>query len=298
MRQIFKEKLPRLSKNNQIYSAHHGFTLIELIVVIAITGILAAGAVMFIRNPMQAYLDIEARATLTDLADNALRRMSRAIETSLPNSVRVTTSGADSMVEFIPIKNAGRYRADVGSPDTRLPDDPLDFDASMDSFDVLGPSIGACSPCTSELVIFNLGIAGADAYEGSNRRTISSIVTDTTWTESKITFTGSLPFPLASPDSRFYIVDAPQTYACDMTNGQLLRFEGYGFQLTQTTSIAALATLAGSFNKTLLAEKLSYCKITYNETNQRNGVVSIAVAFANNGANMRLMHQVRVMNSP
>jgi len=49
-----------------------GFTLIEAIIVIAITGIVAAAVAMFIRLPVQGYVDSAARAELTDIADTAL----------------------------------------------------------------------------------------------------------------------------------------------------------------------------------------------------------------------------------
>ena len=86
-----------------------GFTLVEMVVVIAIVGILAAAATQLIRNPAQAFIDSENRANLTDRADTALRRMARDIRNALPNSVRTTTNGADSFIEFVPVKSAGRY---------------------------------------------------------------------------------------------------------------------------------------------------------------------------------------------
>ena len=68
--------------------AQRGFTLVEAIVVIVITGIIAAGVAVFIRAPVEGYVDSVARAELTDAADTALRRLSRDVNSALPNSLR------------------------------------------------------------------------------------------------------------------------------------------------------------------------------------------------------------------
>ena len=52
-----------------------GFTLVEAIIVIVITGILAAIVAVFIRAPVDGYFDSVRRAELTDTADVALRRL-------------------------------------------------------------------------------------------------------------------------------------------------------------------------------------------------------------------------------
>ena len=70
-------------------NSNRGFTLVEMIVVITVIGIVAAGAALFIRNPTQAYFDLETRAGLTDLADGTMRKMARDVQLALPNSVRV-----------------------------------------------------------------------------------------------------------------------------------------------------------------------------------------------------------------
>lgn len=262
-----------------------GFTLVEMVVVIAIVGILAAAATQLIRNPAQAFIDSENRANLTDRADTALRRMARDIRNALPNSVRTTTNGADSFIEFVPVKAAGRYRAAVGSS---VSDDPLDFSLAADTFDVLGPSVTITSG--DRLVIYNLGIPGSDVYEGSNSRALL-----TTGNLSVLSFNGGT-FPQASPSSRFYTVSTPVSYVCDMTNRVLLQYSGYVTQTSQPTSVAALNGLATARQ---LAANLSSCQINYVAgVLQRTGIVTIYLGFAQDVANVKLMHQVNVVNSP
>jgi len=262
-----------------------GFTLVEMIVVMTIVAILAAASAVFIRNPTQAFFDSENRANLTDRADTALRRMTRDIRNALPNSVRTTINGGDSFIEFIPVKTAGRYRASIG---TSISDNPLDFSLSTDTFDVLGPSVKI--DAGDKLVIYNLGIAGSDAYEGTNIR-----VLQTTSTLNTLSFTGGA-FPQPSPSSRFFTVSTPVSYACDMTNNVLLMYSGYSIQSSQPSSVTALNALASARK---LASNLSACKINYvSGVLQRNGVVTIYLGFAEDTAKVTLMHQVNVVNSP
>jgi MSHA biogenesis protein MshO len=262
-----------------------GFTLVEMVVVITIVAILAAAATQLIRNPAQSFIDSENRANLTDRADTALRRMARDIRNALPNSIRTTTNGADSFIEFVPVKAAGRYRAAVGSSVT---DNPLDFSLSADTFDVLGSTVNIAAD--DKLVIYNLGIAGSDVYEGTNSRTLL-----TSGTLSTLSFSGGT-FPQASPSSRFYVVSTPVTYACDMTNRVLLQYSGYAIQSAQPASVATLNGLATARQ---LAANLSSCQINYVAgVLQRSGVVTIYLGFAQDVANVKLMHQVNVVNSP
>lgn len=262
-----------------------GFTLVELVIVITIVGVLAAGTTQLIRNPAQSFIDGENRANLTDRADTALRRMARDIRNALPNSVRATTNGGDSFIEFVPVKAAGRYRAAVGNSGS---DNPLDFSLAADTFDVLGPSVNIASG--DKLVIYNLGITGSDVYEGSNSRSLL-----TTGSLNLLSFSGGV-FPQASPSSRFYVVSTPVSYVCDMTNKQLLMYSGYNIQATQPSSVATLNSLATARQ---LATNLSSCQINYVAgVLQRNSVVTIYLGFTQDVASVKLMHQVNVVNSP
>jgi MSHA biogenesis protein MshO len=203
----------------------------------------------------------------------------------LPNSVRVAASGADSFVEFIPVKVAGRYRAEVGID---AADNPLDFGLAADTFDVLGQPVSIASG--DRLVIFNLGIAGSDAYEGSNLRPLQTF-----GSLSTLSFSGGA-FPQASPSSRFYVVSTATTFACDMTNRRLLMYSGYAIQTTQPSSIASLNALATARQ---LANNLTTCQISYSAgVLQRSGIVTVYLGMTEDTARVNLMHQINVVNSP
>ena len=135
-------------------SKERGFTLVEMIMVIVITGIIGGMVAVFLKAPVQQYMDVSRRADMTDIADTALRRISRDLRTALPNSVRVIAAGAcpvtaanpggiglcDS-VEFLPTSGGGRYRADTGGAAGCLGSpsgEALDFTAADACFGVLG----------------------------------------------------------------------------------------------------------------------------------------------------------------
>lgn len=279
-------------KHAALVKKPHGFTLIELIVVIVITSILAVGAAQFIANPTASYFDMESRANLTDRADGTLRTMARNIRNALPNSIRVI-SGSDvttdnSLLEFIPVKSAGRYRESKGVS----ADDPLDFTASNDTFDILGPTITI--QAGDQLVIYNTSDTGLNAYEnGTNNRRALNTGVDL----SSLTFSGD-PFTYGSPGKRFYVVATPVTYACDMTAKTLVMYSNYAIATTQPASISALDALS-NVRKSILAENLTSCRFDYaTGLTQQNSIVNITLAMTENGANLRLMHQVNVVNSP
>lgn len=269
-----------------------GFTLLEAAMVIALTGIVGVMVASFVRQPIDAYVDTARRAELTDVADVALRRIARELRTALPNSVRVSTDGAgNNYIEFLPVRSAGRYRAAAAATGST---DPLDFNSNTDnSFDVLGPTVTAVAG--DQLVIHNLGLPGADAYEGTSRRALSSTGTAL----SSLAYTvGGTQFPYASPNNRFQIVSTPVSFVCG--NGSLRRYAGYAIQATQPNAAGAgaLSITAGA-NNALLTASVSSCAFTYNAAaTTRNAVVTLRLTLASGGENISLLQQVQVENSP
>lgn len=267
----------------------HGFTLVEMIIAIVITGILIGIVGMFGRHQIKAYFDVSNRADLSDAADTALRRIGRDLQSALPNSVR--QSG--NFIEFVPITDAGRYRADVGGG---AGDDILDFGSNADgSFDVFGPpvTIGA----GEELVIFNLGQPGSDVYAGTSRRAATAGVG-----LSKVVFNpNGTQFPLASPQSRFQIVGAPVTYECapnpaNPALGTVTRRWAYGFHGAQPGT-ADFAVLGGQ--SSVLVGDVAACSFNYTPAVlQRNGLVVLRLTLTRNGESVQLLHQIEVLNTP
>lgn len=272
-------------------SGQHGFTLIEAIMVITITGIIAAVVAIFIRRPVEAYFDTARRAALTDIADTTARRIARDLQGALPNSVRV--DGTGRFLEFVPIRDAGRYRVEVG---TSAGDDPLDFtNAADNSFDVLGPTVTVLAG--DSLVVYNLGIAGADVYETAPLSTRRAATAGAAL--SKVTFTPTAsPLPFASPGSRFQIVGTPVSYACDLGTGRIWRYSGYAFQAAQPATLATLNGLAG-VTAAVLTSNVTACSFAYGAgVLQHNGLVSISLTLSLAGESVTLQHQVNVDNVP
>jgi MSHA biogenesis protein MshO len=262
-------------------------TLIEM--VIAITAIIAGAVSVFISRPVEGYADAARRAEMSDIADTALRRITRDLRTALANSIRITEFPAASGIwylEYLQGSGGGRYRAEKDSGGAGL---PLDFTAPAASFDVIGtmPTLAA----GDSIVIYNLASSGttANAYVGDNRGAYF------TNTPSTITLSPSMKFPFPSPGKRFNVVQYAVTYACNPTTHELRRYWGYGIVDPQPTPPATP-------NNALLASNVAACSFTYAPTGvaQRMGVVTLTLKIAESGSNdwIQLFQQVHVTNVP
>lgn len=267
--------------------AARGFTLLEMIVVIVITGIIAAMVAVFIRKPVEGYFDTARRAQLSDIADTALRRMARDVRLALPNTLRVTDG--DRTVEFLMTRTGGRYRAQPRSDGTG---DALDFSIADIGFDILGPAV--TFQTGDRIAVYNLGpnVPGANAYAGDTL----AAYTGAPGPQTHVTMAAK-QFPLASPASRFQVVEGPVSYACDLTTGTLWRYWGYAIQAAQPGA-AALPGLAG-VQTARLATRVSACSFRYLEgVTERSGVLELALTLSDGGESVTLWHTVHVDNEP
>lgn len=283
---------PAPSRGARAPSAQRGFTLVEAIVVIVIIGILSGIVGLFIRLPVQNYVDSAARAEMSDIADLTLRRLSREVRLALPNSVRVS-GGA---VEFIATKTGGRYLGvEDGLDTTTYP--VLDFvNPGNVSFTVVGamPAAPQAIAVGDAIVVYNLGpgFDPADAYGKGNLAQVSA-VSGNLVTLASNPFASASP-TMASPGRRFQVVTGPVMYVCDLTQQTLRRYSNYAL----TSSMAVPP--AGASNA-LLATNVSSCTFNYSVPASTHSAllgVSIGLTRPNTSESVTLSHQVHVDNVP
>lgn len=269
-----------------------GFTLVEAIMAITILGILGGMVAVFIRAPIQAYLDSSDRATLTDAADAAVRRISRDVQSALPNSFRKPADGSAKCFEFLPVVAGGRYRVEKDSGNDSN-DDILRFTGNDSSFDVLGHRGLTTSLGSGHLaVVYNLGIPGADAYAGDNTKTISAVTLPATGGAVANIATSNTKFPFESPGRRFQVI--PNTSVAYSCSGTSL------YRSTQAISPTKLATCPTSGALLVANVDCATSKFEFEPAvTQRNGVLTISLQLnGTGGESVRLYNQVSVSNVP
>jgi MSHA biogenesis protein MshO len=293
-----------------------GFTLIEAIMVIVIIGILAAMVAVFIRGPIQGYVDSAGRAELTDEADLALRRMARDLRLALPNSIRAVGTDGHA-IEFLLTKGGGRYLASDDAEANDTTQWALEFERTNASKPLQFTVVGAMPSLSQHLmddlfnyvVVYNLGpgFAPADAYQlgqaNSNIALIQAPMKDAAqnltgiqlYSNPFLTQTPSMP----SPAHRFQVISGAVTYWCGLRNGKLtlMRYWNYGIN-------AAASDPPSGGVSAILATNLATCGGLFNSSTlrtQHSGLVILRLSLnAHNQQDppLTLVDQVHVDNTP
>ena len=212
-----------------------GFTLVELIMVIVITGIVAGMVAVFIQKPIEGYFDTVRRAVLSEEADSALRFVARDLSSALPNSIKCTGDG----MTFVSIRSGGRFREAQSDTGDGKPlvfgSESLDFDfigggASSTTRDARG---NAVTGSASRVVVGNLGDGVGECHSDYGTLTTApNAATLTALADGSATF-DKATYPLAcnlasatdvNPNDRefgrSYVVDSTSVkYVCNNVSG-------------------------------------------------------------------------------
>ncbi|MCK5647956.1 MAG: type II secretion system protein [Gammaproteobacteria bacterium] len=271
---------------------HRGFTLVELITVMVITGIVAMMVVNMITTPMQAYSDMKRRAELVDIAELTLQRMARDIHHALPNSVKVLSSGGIKSIAFLNTVDGGRYSS-TGS-------DIFEANQLINKFLIrkalTNITDAEVKADTHYVVVYNLGQTGADAYQGDNIATITGLPLAPPKTE--VTF-NDFTFPYDSPEDRFMLVDKAVAFICDdLTTKQIRLYSGYNFREDLGGTSVPVDISKGD----LLVDNISSCDFKYDPGNStRPGLVTLEITIndaQHTNEKITLLQQIFVENQP
>ena len=275
-----------------------------MIIVIVITGIIGAIVAMFLRAPVQGYVDSARRAELTDIADTAMRRLARDVRTAVPNSVRIANCGATPCVEFLPTKDGGRYRANT-------PGDVLNFGVADGRFDIVGTAINFAA--NDAIIVGSTQSDGTPPYDATANG-VKRDYAGAAGAQSSVVITNNVGFPTWAEltSQRFDVVDGTQqavTYACVATGGgacaaingngncQLVRYSAYGFNTVQA--------LPATANPPILADRISACAIEYlipanpaTSAFARFGLLTVRLRLTSGGESVSLYNEIHVNNAP
>lgn len=280
-----------------------GFTLVELVITLALTVVVVAFAAMFVSGPVRGYTDQARRAELVDGASSALQRLTRDVRGALPNSIRLTPVGAGFALELLASTDGARYRA---APPPANAARLLAFDAADDRFNVVGGFRSVALPFSSTahyLSIYNAGVPGADAWELANvitpPGTQIDIVADALAAEHNVTLTPPFRFAYPSPTQRVYLIAGPVAWLCDPGTRTLRRYSGYAIAADQLERDSDAELLAAGASATLVADDLSACSASYSPgTAKRAALLTARLELERDSERIALSHQVHVENAP
>jgi len=284
-----------------------GFTLVELVMVIVITGIIAGSLVVFLKPAIDSYFDTRRRADLTDMADTALRRMSQDIRSAVPNSVR---SISPTCFQLVPTIAGGRYRmaSDTVYDTPPLPctpsatcSAPVDVTQATTKFDVLSP-LDPYIPAANDWIVINNQNTD-DVYDApttTNRAQISVLPTIPRSTDGRHRITASKQFPSGYDGGRFVVVpEAEKTVIYSCENNILYRKVTTSFALADTTACAAATDGAVVAIDVVCGVDHTYFVYNPNEgATQQSGFVWMRLELSRDGESVALAHGVHVDNVP
>jgi len=286
-----------------------GFTLVELLIVIVISGALSIVVMQFITAPIDTYVDQSRRTRLVDSAQSVMQRLAYDVRMAVPNSIRIGCGGR--CMEMMRAVTGGRYRQ--APPGDVLSFIPADSDTR---FEVMGnlnhtadivtsANPDACASSTAScVVVYNTGFSGTDLWNGDNAATVTAVNAGPPLTlafDNSRFAAGQTAFPTQSPGQRFFVTDTPVSFLCDPGLGSMRRYWGYSRRASHADvdSHTELGTLPNPAEHALMAENITACQFQYSPgTPTRNAVLTLRLSVAEDGEVISLMEQVSVSNLP
>jgi MSHA biogenesis protein MshO len=275
------------------FSPPQGFTLIEMVITLLISSILAMGVVTYIADSATGFMESANRSRLASGGRTALDRMTMELHNALPNSVRVNAAAlnGDQCLEFVPAIKATTYI------------DPSFSAGGSVSFEVVNfnPLTAYASPAGVYAVIYPIDTDELYDYDDS-RGPLALVdeVSDPNGADGVMTIDLNVAhrFERRSSLQRLFLVNEPVSFC--VVGDKLYRYADYGYTATQCAPSTCLpsilpdrAVFADSIDNTgLSAFSMS------DATRRRNAIVSFDLNMSSQGDAVRLNHEVLIHNVP
>lgn len=275
-----------------------GFTLIELIIVMVISGVLAGTLVVFFRPAFDSYLDVGRRATLADLADSAIKGISRDIRSAVPNSFVLIDP--NRCFALVPTSAGALYRT---APDQR-PGAPATFHFNplvpnaTDQLDLLTPT----GDLSGQFIVIN-NLNGDDVYSGASRAavtTFQALSASTTPSHevgtARIGF-ASTTFPANDRGGYLFVVpgNGPVVYYIHAPAEQKL------YRLATAFTGSTPSSCPGVAGAAVVADYVSsaiFSRVLNQGTNADLTYVQLTLKLSQNNENVVLTHGLPIENRP
>lgn len=280
--------------SQQCHAAQAGFTLIEIVVTMLISVILALGIVTFISDTVDGVLASGNRNKLTSSGRTVVDRLALELHNAVPNSIRATTADADGdqCLEFIPFEAATNYI------------DPPFTGGGGDEFEVIdfNPALTYASPAGVQAVIYPDDTD--ELYTGGSPgpRALVDAITDTGGADGKVMvyLDSTHRFARRSPVDRIYIAMQPVSFCLEDNN--LYRYQNYDFQATQCDPNTASCLPTSVPDRQLISDTIDNTGLAafsiLPATLRRNAIISMTLNFTSEGDVVQLKHEVMMRNVP
>lgn len=261
-----------------------GFTLIELVIAIAISAMVMVFVAMFMGAPLAAYETQSRRTALVADTSGAWPRMVTDLRAALPNSLRARRNGNFVVIEMLAVESVARYMDPPSAPFRtagRLPPGVYN-----DRY----------------LWVNNSAAPDADPYSVPGSMTpagtVISIVDGATG-ESVVTPAPAAAFAVNSPRHRIYLLSGPVTYLCDEGQGTLRRYAGYSISAAHTTRDTPGELAAAGASNALVTQGLTSCNFDVSALNDtQSQTAAVRLTTTRNGDVVTLLHSSRAEHLP
>ena len=264
----------------------HGFTLIELTIVIVLLSVLALGVSSYIGLGASMYSDATEREQVLNQSRFVAERLQRELRNAAPNSIRAADAALLRCIEFAPIVSSGIYLQAPVAPQagSELRLAVLNWQAGyLGAVPGLPLSIYPRQPNdiygnTGSTILFSG--TETDDMDGNNAtRTVQ--------------LASSHSFPLDSPERRFYLLSpSPVSYCFNAVDRSIRRYSNYSYSAAQP--------LPPLGNSDLMASDVQQVRFAIdNAVLTRNSVVNLLLQFGQSQASdMFFNYEVHIPNVP